>query len=272
MIDFDMNAFVVNESIDVKKIKEKVIKIFGKLMELFDKAREKVLKIIEKFFGKNKEKMTALEKAYNEYKANPDKYDSTLKVTVFNKPIMDLDHVTGVADKGLDIMDKVVDSLKNNPEYDGMNCIDALESLVKAEYNGSLISKRAGASINRIDILCNQFYVKERHVDLAEAIKAECFSNLTEKAGKDYSTKLSTWYKAANDRAGKIVDQLRKLNVTDDLDMPLFTETFLTSIYTIVFSPMSFANAYITAMIQVLQGCYIAVRGSENGAPMPDIK
>jgi len=269
MIDFSVDAFAVNESIDIKKIKEKVIKIFGKLMELFDKAREKVLKIIEKFFGKNKEKMTALEKAYNEYKTDPGKYESTLKVTVFNKPIMDLDHVTGVADKGLDIMDKVVDSLKNNTEYNG---IDALESLVKAEYNGSLISKRAGASINRIDILCNQFYVKERRVDLAEAIKAECFSNITEKAGKDYSTKLSTWYKAANDRAGKIVDQLRKLNVTDDLDMPLFTETFLTSIYTIVFSPMAFANEYITAMIQVLQGCYIAVRGSENGAPMPDIK
>lgn len=269
MIDFSVDAFAVNESIDIKKIKEKVIKIFGKLMELFDKAREKVLKIIEKFFGKNKEKMTALEKAYNEYKADPGKYDSTLKVTVFNKPIMDLDHVTGVADKGLDIMDKVVDSLKNNTEYNG---IDALESLVKAEYNGSLISKRAGADINKIDILCNRFYVKERNVDLAEAIKAECFSNLSEKAGKDYSTKLSTWYKAANDRAGNIVDQLRKLNVTDDLDMPLFTETFLTSIYTIVFSPMAFANTYITAMIQVLQGCYIAVRGSENGAPMPDIK
>ena len=62
MIDFSVEAFVVNESIDVKKIKEKVIKIFEKLMELFDKAREKVLKIIEKFFGKNHEKMTALEK------------------------------------------------------------------------------------------------------------------------------------------------------------------------------------------------------------------
>lgn len=268
MIDFDMNAFVVNEAVTLKTIKTYAIKLFTKIREWLTKAKDKLMSLFSKVFGK---KLSAMQKAYEEFKSNPDKYETTATVTTFIGKITDIDHIIGISDSLLDIMEETAECLgkKDQASGDKLEKLSAkLVNIANTEFDMNLENTKP--DFNVMTVKARMYYSKDRNVNVKDAIKEDCYKNITESGIKTYNTTVTNWYAKANERTKKIIDKFNVINETAEPDCKI-TKDWLDSLFSIAWLGMATPTTYVTNTTELLQACYIAVHGAENGVPMPDI-
>lgn len=271
MIDFDMNAFVVNEAVTLKTIKTYAIKLFTKIRELLTKAKDKLMTLFSKVFGKRGEKISAMQKAYEEFKSNPDKYETTATVSTFISKITDVNHITGISDSLLDIMEETAECLGKRDQSSGDKLEELSAKLVKiANTEFDMDIKNSEPDFCMMAAKARTYYSKGFRVNVNEAIKEDCYKSITESGIKTYNTAVTNWYKKAFDRTKKIIDKFNAINETVEHDFKI-SKDWLDSLFSISWLGMATPTAYVTNVVELLQACYIAVHGSENDIPYPNI-